>query len=437
MPLDAVAPRPPAPPQAAITLEGVSRRFEDGVAVEQVDLELAAGEFFALLGPSGCGKTTTLRMIGGFELPTTGRISLGGQDVTLLPPHRRDVNTVFQSYALFPHLTVLDNVAFGLRRKRISKAEAERRAQEYLELVGLGGFGRRRPLQLSGGQQQRVALARALVNHPRVLLLDEPMGALDAQIRKSMQLELKRIQREVGITFLYVTHDQGEAMSMADRLAVMNAGRVEDLGTPQRVYDRPATRFVAEFLGTCNVLPLVTDAGTARLPDGSAVFVAGSDAGVSDAGVPDLGGSGSERSSGATAPAPAPTGSGRNIGIRPEKLVLAPLGADAAAGAPTAANRTTATVTAISYLGVSTEAYLETPWGTRLQAYTQNTGGQDRFRPGDVVEVSWGADQCFYLPGDAGDTGDAGDAGVAGAADAADAPGVPAGRAPLQREAAG
>ena len=353
--------------EAAISLDGVSRRFGDAVAVERIDLELAAGEFFALLGPSGCGKTTTLRMIGGFELPTTGRIRLAGKDVTALPPHRRDVNTVFQSYALFPHLSVLDNVTFGLRRKGVAKSEAEKRAHEYLDLVGLSGFGTRRPLQLSGGQQQRVALARALVNHPKVLLLDEPMGALDAKIRKSMQLELKRIQREVGITFLYVTHDQTEAMSMADRLAVMNLGHVEDLGAPQRVYDRPATQFVAEFLGTCNVLPLTADASGARLPDGGAVAVKD---------------------------VIAPKGAGWKIGIRPEKIALDPIGPEAPAGP----NRTTAIVTEISYLGASTEAHLETPWGTRLQAYKQNSGSETVIRPGDAVIVSWESSQCFYLP---------------------------------------
>ncbi|GAA4178994.1 ABC transporter ATP-binding protein [Gryllotalpicola koreensis] len=359
----------PAAAQSAITLDGVSRRFGDAVAVERIDLELAAGEFFALLGPSGCGKTTTLRMIGGFELPTTGRIRLEGKDVTLLPPHRRDVNTVFQSYALFPHLTVLDNVTFGLRRKGVAKADAEKRALEYLDLVGLSGFGTRRPLQLSGGQQQRVALARALVNHPKVLLLDEPMGALDAKIRKSMQLELKRIQREVGITFLYVTHDQGEAMSMADRLAVMNKGLIEDMGAPHRVYDRPATQFVAEFLGTCNVLPVTTDASGARLPDGNAVSVAG---------------------------ASTPTGAGWKVGIRPEKLELTPLPAGAAtAGGP---NRTTATVTDVTFLGASTEATLQAPWGTVLHAFKQNIGTETTIRPGDTVEVSWDATQSFFLP---------------------------------------
>ncbi|HEY0246972.1 MAG TPA: ABC transporter ATP-binding protein [Gryllotalpicola sp.] len=358
----------PSARDAAISLKGVSRRFGEAVAVAHIDLDLAQGEFFALLGPSGCGKTTTLRMVGGFELPTTGRISLAGEDVTMLPPHRRDVNTVFQSYALFPHLTVLDNVAFGLRRKGVAKAEAEKRSQDHLELVGLAGFGKRRPLQLSGGQQQRVALARALVNHPKVLLLDEPMGALDAKIRKSMQLELKRIQREVGITFLYVTHDQSEAMSMADRLAVMNAGLVEDIGVPQRVYDRPATQFVAEFLGTCNVIPVASDASGARLPDGNPVQVAG---------------------------ASAPDGAGWKLGIRPEKLTLAH-----APGEASAPNRTTATVTEVAYLGASTEAHLTTPWGTQLQAFQQNSGDSAPLRPGDEVAVSWSATQCFYLPPD-------------------------------------
>jgi spermidine/putrescine ABC transporter ATP-binding subunit len=356
----------PDAPQAAISLDGVSRRFGDAVAVERIDLELAAGEFFALLGPSGCGKTTTLRMVGGFELPTTGRIRLAGKDVTSLPPHKRDVNTVFQSYALFPHLSVIDNVTFGLRRKAVAKAEAEKRAHEYLDLVGLSGFGSRRPSQLSGGQQQRVALARALVNHPKVLLLDEPMGALDAKIRKSMQLELKRIQREVGITFLYVTHDQSEAMSMADRLAVMNAGHVEDLGSPQRVYDRPATQFVAEFLGTCNVIPVEADASGARLPDGGAV-------------VADAGGT--------------PSGTGWRVGIRPEKIRIDPLGTR-----PSGPNRTTATVTEVTFLGASTEARLVTAWGTLLQAYKQNAGGETTIRPGDEVEVSWDASQSFFLP---------------------------------------
>src|SRR5205814_230620 len=206
-------------------------------------------EFFSLLGPSGCGKTTTLRMIGGFEEPTAGTIRLGGQDVTTLPAYRRNVNTVFQSYALFPHLTVHENVAFGLRRRKVQGRDVDRRVAEMLELVDLPGFEQRRPGQLSGGQQQRVALARALVNRPQVLLLDEPLGALDLKLRKQMQLELKRIQHEVGITFLYVTHDQEEAMTMSNRIAVMRHGRIEQIGAPQDVYERPATEFVAGFLG--------------------------------------------------------------------------------------------------------------------------------------------------------------------------------------------
>jgi spermidine/putrescine transport system ATP-binding protein len=243
---------------AAIDLVGVAKDFSGRrgsvAAVREVDLEIRRGEFFSLLGPSGCGKTTTLRMIAGFEEPTRGRVLLYGQDVTGVPPYRRDVNMVFQSYALFPHMTVQDNVAFGLRRKGVAKAESVKRAAEMLELVELTGKGDSRPRELSGGQQQRVALARALVNHPRALLLDEPLGALDLKLRQAMQIELKRIQRDVGITFVYVTHDQNEALTMSDRLAVMNDGRIEQEGRPQEIYEQPATRFVAGFIGTSNLL---------------------------------------------------------------------------------------------------------------------------------------------------------------------------------------
>lgn len=357
----------------AVSLVDVGRRFGEAVAVSSVSLDLAQGEFFALLGPSGCGKTTTLRMIGGFDLPTSGRVLLDGADVTLDPPHKRDVNTVFQSYALFPHMSVSDNVAFGLRRKGVGKSEAAGRAKEYLELVGLEGFGNRRPTQLSGGQQQRVALARALVNHPKVLLLDEPMGALDAKIRKSMQIELKRIQREVGITFLYVTHDQAEAMSMADRLAVMNGGRIEACDTPRRVYDRPGTRFVAEFLGICNLLPVTREADTYRLPDGSHLEV------------------GKDGDTGASA---------YTLGIRPEKLDVVPVGT---AGA---SSRVRATITEISYLGASTEAHLRTPWGSDLQVWKQNiTAAAGTLERGDEVEVTWDTAESFLLPADEPDPG--------------------------------
>jgi len=323
---------------AAVELRGVGRRFGDTVAVDRIDLDLAPGEFFALLGPSGCGKTTTLRMVGGFELPTTGQIFLDGKDVTTLPPYRRGVNTVFQSYALFPHLSVYDNVAFGLRRSGMDRAEIGRKVDHDLEMVGLAGFGKRKPSQLSGGQQQRVALARALVNEPKVLLLDEPMGALDAKIRKSMQAELKRIQREVGITFLYVTHDQAEAMSMADRLAVMNAGHIEDLGAPERVYDRPSTQFVAEFLGTCNVLP---------------------------------------------------GENGTRIGIRPEKVVITKAGG--------ATGQLSGTVTAATYLGASTDYEVLTTGGTTVKAFAQNLDAGSRCEVGERVELSWDPVHCFPL----------------------------------------
>jgi spermidine/putrescine ABC transporter ATP-binding subunit len=363
----------PASANAAIVIRNVSKRFGDSLAVDGIDLELAPGEFFALLGPSGCGKTTTLRMVGGFELPSLGRIYLDGRDVTMLPPYKRDVNTVFQAYALFPHLSVFDNVAFGLRRKKVDAAEIRRRVEHDLEMVGLAGFGKRRPTQLSGGQQQRVALARALVNQPKVLLLDEPMGALDAKIRKTMQLELKRIQREVGITFLYVTHDQNEAMSMADRLAVMNGGRIEDIGAPDRVYDRPATQFVADFLGTCNVFPLESTGAALRLPDGTPVEV-----------------DNEERHHVLSNQA--------RVGIRPEKLVVTRVGAAGGGSVSPAVNTVRGTVLTSTYLGASTEYEIETPWGTILRAFAQNLSEAARGRPGDPVEVTWDASHCFILP---------------------------------------
>src|SRR5690348_488084 len=242
-------------PAVAVKLVDVVKRFGETVAVDHIDLEVRDGEFFSLLGPSGCGKTTTLRMIGGFEEPTSGLIELQGQDVTWLPPYRRNVNTVFQNYALFPHLSIFENVAFGLRRRGVKGAEVRQRVTEMLELVELPGYEKRKPNQISGGQAQRVALARALINRPAVLLLDEPLGALDLKLRKQMQVELKRIQQEVGITFIYVTHDQEEAMTMSDRIAVMNKGRYEQLGDPEVLYERPTTRFVAGFLGVSNLLP--------------------------------------------------------------------------------------------------------------------------------------------------------------------------------------
>src|SRR3954462_11820693 len=259
-----------------IRLTGVRKLFGDVAAVDGADLDISRGEFFTLLGPSGSGKTTSLRMIAGFERPDEGRIELAGDDVSRLPPAERDVNTVFQDYALFPHMSVGENVAYGLKVKKVAKAERARRVEEALAMVRLEGYGDRRPGQLSGGQRQRVALARALVNRPRVLLLDEPLGALDLKLRQELQVELKRIQEEVGITFVYVTHDQDEALSMSDRIAVMDAGRVIQIGSPHAVYDEPESRFVAGFVGVSNGLELPVEAvadgvATLRLGEGDEV----------------------------------------------------------------------------------------------------------------------------------------------------------------------
>jgi putative spermidine/putrescine transport system ATP-binding protein len=251
---DTASPAAPATDQVAVRLEGVEKRFGDVVAVDRVDLEVYRGEFFSVLGPSGSGKTTCLRMIAGFEAPTGGRVVLAGRDVTGLAPYERDVNTVFQDYALFPHMSVGDNVEYGLKVKGVAREERRRRMAEALRMVRLEGFERRKPSQLSGGQRQRVALSRALINQPSVLLLDEPLGALDLKLRQEMQIELKSIQQRVELTFIYVTHDQEEALTMSDRLAVMNAGRIEQVGTPAEVYERPTTSFVAGFVGVSNTI---------------------------------------------------------------------------------------------------------------------------------------------------------------------------------------
>jgi spermidine/putrescine transport system ATP-binding protein len=353
----------PAEP-ADVRLEGVTKRFDDVVAVDDVSVAIERGTFFALLGPSGCGKTTSLRMIGGFEEPTAGTIYLGDRDVTGLPPYRRDVNTVFQSYALFPHLSIFENVAFGLRRKGVRGGDLRRRVDDALELVALGGLEKRKPRQLSGGQQQRVALARALVNRPRVLLLDEPLGALDMKLRKQMQLELKRIQHEVGITFVHVTHDQEEAMTMADRIAVMHEGRIEQLGAPHDLYERPRTAFVAGFLGVSNLLPgrVVAD-GVVRLDAGGDVRVAPSALAGRD---------------GAVA-----------VGIRPEKVQL---GRDDV-------NVLEGVVAERSYVGVATEYIVETPAGA-ITVYSQNTQpGAQSASEGDRVAIAWSPDATFVVDG--------------------------------------
>ena len=355
-----------------VRLESVTKQFGSTVAVDDLSLEIHEGEFFSLLGPSGCGKTTTLAMIGGFEEPSAGTLYLGGDDVTGLPPYRRDVNTVFQSYALFPHLDVYENVAFGLRRRGVGKDEIRQRVIEGLRLVDLPGYERRKPGQLSGGQQQRVALARALVNRPKLLLLDEPLGALDLKLRKQMQLELKRIQTEVGITFLYVTHDQEEAMVMSDRLAVMNGGKIEQVGPPEDVYDNPATEFVAGFLGASNLLPATLgerngDTTTVRLDDGGDVRVATARIQVSG---PDV-----------------------KIGVRPEKLQIAAAGGDGSAGL----NRIAGTVAMTAYIGVSHQYTVEGPGGRTFTVYAQNAGTERAPQRGDAVELIWHPQHTFVV----------------------------------------
>ena len=344
---------------ADVTLEVIVKEFDDVRAVDGISLEIPHGSFFALLGPSGCGKTTTLRMVGGFEEPTSGRILLGDRDVVGLPPHKRDVNTVFQSYALFPHMTVADNVAFGLERKGIAKGEVRMRVAEVLELVDLAGRGNRKPAQLSGGQQQRVALARAIVNNPRVLLLDEPLGALDLKLRKQMQMELKRIQHEVGITFVHVTHDQEEAMTMADTIAVMNQGRIEQLGTPADLYEHPRTAFVAGFLGKSNLLEgTVVGDGVVELGDGSQVRA---------------------RTNGAVGAVA--------VGVRPEKVALGSTGI----------NRLAGTVKESAYFGVATEVVVTTACG-ELTVFHQNveTGGVVPV-VGSPVTLCWAPEATFVV----------------------------------------
>jgi spermidine/putrescine transport system ATP-binding protein len=347
----------------------------DAVAVDHISLEVRAGEFFSLLGPSGCGKTTTLRMIGGFEEPTSGLIELQGQDVTWLPPHKRNVNTVFQNYALFPHLTIYENVAFGLRRRKVDDAEVKRRVPEMLELVELRGFDHRKPGQISGGQAQRVALARALINRPAVLLLDEPLGALDLKLRKQMQVELKRIQQEVGITFIYVTHDQEEAMTMSDRVAVMNRGGYEQLAPPQELYERPATRFVAGFLGASNLLR-----GRATGIDGEHSVI-------------QLDGGDSVR-------VPTSRLAGRgvvDVGVRPEKIRLL----EVTDPLPPGANVLSGHIRSALYTGVSTQYQVDLAVGGQpVVAYEQNferARTSTQWQPGEEVRMTWSPGDTFAV----------------------------------------
>jgi spermidine/putrescine transport system ATP-binding protein len=369
---------PRLPSSVDVRLDHITKRFHEVVAVDDLSLEIERGEFFSMLGPSGCGKTTTLRMIGGFEEATSGTIYLGETDVTGLPPFKRDVNTVFQNYALFPHLTVFENVAFGLRRKKVAAGEIATQVTEMLELVELPGYEARKPSQLSGGQQQRVALARALINHPRVLLLDEPRGALDLKLRKQMQLELKRIQTEVGITFIYVTHDQEEAMTMSDRIAVMRAGRIEQLGNPEELYERPTTPFVAGFLGVSNLLD-----GEIVGRDGSLVSIKLGDGTI------------------LRAPADGVTGSGSiRVGVRPEKLRVEA----GEAGRSNGLNALAGVVLDASYIGVSTQYVVQTADGHRLTVYTQNldtAGASEAMADGQRVHLTWKPQHTFVISGPA------------------------------------
>jgi spermidine/putrescine transport system ATP-binding protein len=351
----------------AIVLEAVSKQFGEHAAVREVSLAIGDGEFFSLLGPSGCGKTTTLRMIAGFVEPDAGRILLQDRDVTRVPPNRRPVNMVFQQYALFPHMSVYDNVAFGLSVKHVPRREHRPRIEELLRVVSLEGYERRRPRQLSGGQQQRVALARALVNRPAALLLDEPLGALDVKLRKQMQLELKRIQHELGTTFVYVTHDQEEALAMSDRIAVMNGGRVEQLGTPREVYEHPATPFVADFIGSLNAIEVRVDEvvgayGVARLSDQDRIVVP-VDAGMS-------------------------AGSQLRVAVRPEHVQLAV--------ADVNGSRLAGTIADIVYLGMYTQVHVDTAAG-RIVSHRladQSLGDLNR---GGAVKLGWDADDSYVL----------------------------------------
>jgi spermidine/putrescine transport system ATP-binding protein len=361
---------------AGIELVGLTKRFGQGVtshaAVDNIDLSVSGGEFFSLLGPSGCGKTTTLRLIAGFEEPTGGRILLDGADVAHVPPHKRNVNTVFQSYALFPFLSVFDNVAFGLKHASVTKAELKQRVTDALSLVSMSDFAARRPSQLSGGQQQRVALARALVLNPAVLLLDEPLGALDAKLRRSLKVELKALQERVGITFIYVTHDQEEALTMSDRLAVMNAGRIAQIGTPQEVYESPADAYVADFLGAANLLQVVV---AERVPGGASSLKLGDIALTTSNEVP------------------AEPGASAQAVIRPERVRVEEHGS---AGA----NRAPALVERVVYLGAATQVHLRLATGESLQAVVPNEDAAG-WSQGTPVHVYLPADALRVLAGDA------------------------------------
>jgi spermidine/putrescine transport system ATP-binding protein len=352
----------------AVELSAVTKRFGEFIAVDDLTLDIYEGEFFSLLGPSGCGKTTTLRMIAGFEEPTEGDISVGGDPMRRVPPYRRPVNTVFQSYAIFPHLNVFDNVAFGLRRSGVKGEELHKKVTDACEMVQLSGFEKRKPSMLSGGQQQRVALARALVNHPEVLLLDEPLGALDLKLRKEMQLYLKNLQHEVGITFIYVTHDQEEALTMSDRIAVMNEGRVQQVADPPTLYELPRNRFVSDFIGQTNVF-----SGTVESVSGKRITLSTPSGKVE-----------------ATArEAEVEVGAEAHAAVRPEKVRFGSEGD----------NVSTARIQQLVYLGVSTQYIAELPDGEKLVLYQQNSREDANPEIGEEVSVAWDARNCLILGG--------------------------------------
>ncbi|HEY3531078.1 MAG TPA: ABC transporter ATP-binding protein [Nocardioides sp.] len=356
-----------------LRLESLTKRFGDFTAVRELSLTVPNGSFFALLGPSGCGKTTTLRMVAGLEDPTQGRVLIGDQDITRLRPYKRPVNTVFQSYALFPHLTIFENVAFGLRRRGVK--DYKQKTLDMIELVQLGPYAGRKPAQLSGGQQQRVALGRALINEPGVLLLDEPLGALDLKLRRQMQIELKRIQTEIEVTFVHVTHDQEEAMTMADTIAVMNQGVIEQMGAPDDLYENPVTTFVANFLGQSNLI--MTD-----IIDGSGPEV-----------VVDCQG----QKIGVSADRCHATGRKAWLGIRPEKIFAS----DAGNTERTDSNVLTGgRISDVSFIGVSTQYLVAMPWDQELMVFEQNTGRRPLFRNGDEVDLSWSSEHAFLLDAD-------------------------------------
>jgi spermidine/putrescine transport system ATP-binding protein len=356
-----------------IGIEKVTKRFGAFTALREADFAIERGEFFSMLGPSGCGKTTTLRMIAGFEQPTVGRITLEGKDVSRVPPYKRNVNTVFQHYALFPHMTVADNVAFGPRSRGVGRSETTKRVAELLEIVRLADFANRKPGQLSGGQQQRVALARALVNYPSALLLDEPLGALDLKLRQAMQIELKRIQREVGITFIYVTHDQEEALTMSDRIAVMSEGEVQQIGTPEEIYGNPASIFVAGFIGVANLVPVTVtsldgELATVELPDGGRTAVP---RGATD----------------------VQQGVMATLMVRPERIqVLASEPAGEMA-------RLSATVSDLTFQGPLVRAAAQAADGSEVVAHIGPEDDLPALRPGSEVWLTWDHDAAWLLPG--------------------------------------